>query len=313
MEEKNPQAIYPYARAINSASIAVGCEFNGEIYIAVCKRRSEPMTMAGTVIRLDYPDGTKNPAGDADTELSSAAFRSLEQLFGLTPKDFPQLKTGALQLTPTRFISTSAKPRDANQPHAGNFQPNELHIGHDLCAFIGAVEELPALHGTDGKDSAGEIFDTKPTWMNIRNVEMVKGEGGEVYYQYIADDNERIPRDTKVLPDGGMDKVEELVKHARELPFKELFNGAEGFIKFYPVLARSNNTSIRSFDSLLNPINNFEHELEKFKKSGILNENYEPVTQTGKEAHDFYTFLSEKLIEINLEKKLGTEKGGWSR
>jgi hypothetical protein len=272
------QAIYDYARPVVTGSVAISCEYEGDIYIAVCERPGEAMTMAGTTMRLNYPDGTQNPAGPADVSPLAAALRSAKDLFGLGAETHPEL-LNAKQLTEARCIGPNKNTNDSSQPQRGyGDNPEITQIGMDYAAHLGTVEKLPELTGQDTVRGGDAV---KSTWMNIRNVEKVSGDN-KVFYQYNGDDNPIIPKDTEVLPIGGMHIVEALVKHVRDLPFKaQGINGVEGHV-FQQM--KANNVNLR-------------RKLEGAVVEGIMDQDFKPATQAGHKIAELYDSLTTDLAK----------------
>lgn len=274
--ENNPRfakAIYDYARPVVTGGLAISCEQGGDIYMAVASRANEPMTMAGTTMRLDFDNGTPNPAGPADKDALSAALRITKELLGLDSATYPQL-ANAQTLTPARSIGPNSPVTNTSQPQRGFGKESTIHqVGVDYCAHLGHVDSLPPLHGTDARTGA----DSHPTWVNLKHVEKVAAPDGSVHYEYSADDNPLVPRGTHILPHGGMHAAEALAQHARDLPFREVgYDGVSGFLKL------QKDVRIAS-------------KVEALKQSGTLNEQGLPTTQTGQAAQQFYAELSDAL------------------
>lgn len=278
-DNKVEGVFYPYPRGVVTGSIAVSCEHDGQIYFAVCKRKSTAMTMAGTSMLFDLPDGSQNPGGQADANLLATALRSLKGLFGMTPDQYPALLEAKL-LTDVRSGYSAEARLDMSKPQRGfGGDPNVPQIGVDYSAHIGQVKELPALTGKEVAD-----FDTQPTWVNVAHIKKVK-EGDITTYRYVAGDNPNIPQGSEMFPgkgNGGMDKIEALVAHARDLPYREAgFDGVAGFMKL----------EVSKKDRML-----METLARQFgDEAGILDETYKPETQTGPEIAEFYNTIASKF------------------
>lgn len=261
---------------ILTGSVIITCEYQGEMYVAVCQRlpNGEPMTSAGTVFRPNF--------GDKDTR--DSALRSAKFLFGVTPETLPELDKERMVICPTgRIVSTEPEvkaeaAKDATAPRAGHFDAGKIQVGHDYVLHLGKLSALPEMKTDPAmKLKDGSPEDTKPVWIDVSKIESVK-EGDRTLYR-LSEPQHHYNKGAEAFPSGGMFLVEFALKHAREMAFREKgYDGLAGFMQ-------------REGERLAFPS-------EKHPAKVGLNDSNTPLTELGAGAAGYYRMARVALRAI---------------